>query len=295
MSQRFVYFGIAVALALSIAAAAPAATIDVEQLECIPLEGNSVVRAKIDGAEGGYTGRVYFRRLNNLVEDFYYVQLRPGGGGDWWAALPKSEDHELPETDLEPKPGEPPPDYPWAAWWKAKEASVDRDPNGDLDDEIIRERASEGKKIKRDWMVAQSDEDLQRWLESLENEPAEYYAAVFDSYGKQLVQSKVHVVPVRRDCPFPLTPVEFGQAQNLTVGETAPWQEGEPVFHWLCDGIVTRINNLGIMRADEICRACVVAWADRREFLLPAALAGVGGIITISIPPDPSPTRPGPR
>lgn len=301
MASRTLKLGIG-ALALLGAVAANAQPVTVEQLGCIPLEGNSVVRAKIGGAEGGYTARLYFRRLHNLVEDFYYVPMRPSGGADWWSVLPKPEDRKLPEKRLEPKAGEPPPDYPWAAWWKAKEAADDRDPNGDLDDDVIRERASAYLQMKkdpawrltRDWMAQLSDQDLQQWLESIEdeNEPAEYFVAVFNSYDKPVAHSAMRVVPVRRDCDVRLTEVEIGQARNLTVGETAPWQQGEPVFHWLCDGIVTRINDLGILRADEFCRACVVAWADKVNILVPAA--SILGVTTILITEEknPSPTLP---
>jgi hypothetical protein len=299
MRSSLTVSGLAAVVALAGALAVEGATIAVEQLPCLPLEGNGVVRARIDGLEGGYAARVYFRRLNNVVEDFYWVPMQPGGGSEWWAALPKPEDHPLAAKNLAAGDGQPPPNDPWAAWWKAKETSDHRDPNDDLDDELIRERASQGKRERRDWMESRSDADLQRWLESLDNEPAEYYVAVFDSYGKPLAdgQSETRVVPVSRDCPVQLTPRELGQAQNLTVGETAAWEGTEPVFHWLCDGIVTRVDVLGILRADEVCRACVVAWVDKREFLIPAAVGAVGGISVISLtpPPNPSPASPGPR
>ena len=96
-------------------------------------------------------------------------------------------------------------------------------------------------------MIKLADDDLQKWLESIRdlNEPAEYYVAVIDSYGKVVAKSSMHAVPVRRDCTVRLNAVEVGESRNLTVGETRPWQQGEPVFHWLCEGVVTRIDDAG--------------------------------------------------
>jgi hypothetical protein len=75
------------------------------------------------------------------------------------------------------------------------------------------------------------------------------------------------------------------------VGETSPKQQGKKVMAFLCDGIVTRINHAGVRRADEVCRACVAAWWQRKAVLIPAA-AGVGVIITDEPEPEPSPSRP---
>lgn len=288
---RAALYAAATLLALPATLAAQAAPVTVEQLECIPLEGNSVVRATINDIAGGYSARLYFRRLNNLVEDFYYVTMRPSGGPDWWAVLPRPEDHLLPEQRLA---GQPPPDSPWAAWWKAKEASADRNPNGDLDEDLIRERASEGKKEKRDWMSQLANNDLQSWLEGIRdlNEPAEYYVAVIDSYGKVVAKSGSHAVPVRRDCTVRLNAVEVGEARNLTVGETRPWQEAEPIFHWLCEGVVTRIDGIGILRADEICRACVVYPLGKPDFLVPVVAVLGTGVIIVTPEPRASPSRP---
>ena len=139
-----------------------------------------------------------------------------------------------------------------------------------------------------------ADNDLQNWLESIrdQNEPAEYYVAVIDSYGKVVAKSATHAVPVRRDCQVRLNAVEVGEARNLTVGETRPWEEGEPVFHWLCEGVVTRIDDAGILRADEICRACVVVWAGKPDFLVP--VVSVLGVSTILVTEAPKASPSGP-
>lgn len=275
------------------AAAQPAATrVSVEQLECLPLGRHGVARADIEGGAPGYTVRLHFRRLNEHVEDFYWVPMQ-ASEGRWWTALPQPEDHPLPRHELSRSARAERPqlesDQRWAAWWKAKELSDHRDPNIDLDEELIAERAQLGKAETRDWMIGRDDATLEQFLEGLEYEPAEYYAAAYDSYGEEVARSPMRVTPVTADCPLRLTPQEAGAANNLTIGESAPWQEGKPVFHWTCRGVVTRIDELMIPRADEICRACVVAF-ELKEIVAPVVLAtGVGIIID---EPDPSPIRP---
>ncbi|MEM7049148.1 MAG: hypothetical protein AAF604_05790 [Acidobacteriota bacterium] len=276
------------------AATAQTVAVDVEQVECLPLARNTVVKATVTGDPAGSTVRLFFRRMHEEVEDFYWVGMNPSAGG-YWGVLPRPEDHKLREHELDDPPDDVESDELWAAWWQAKEASEDRDPNDDLDDEIIRERASVGGFPEdRAWMTALDNDTFQRWLEDLENEPAEYYAAVFDASNELVAKSDMKVALVREECEVAFTPQEAGEALNLTIGETAPWQEGKKVFHWLCDGIVTRVNSAWIPRADEVCRSCVVALFNKRDFLVPATVVGVGGITTIIISddPDPSPTRP---
>jgi hypothetical protein len=283
-------FGFGVVAVLPAIAAAQAPTIDVGQVDCLPQGGNAVATATVTGsADAGSTVRLYFRRMNNLVEDFYYVEMQPSGGGEWWATFPRPENAKLPEKRLRDRDQDA-----WAAWWKAKEASDDRDPNDDLDDQVIRERASRGKQQDRSWMTPQTDEQLQDWLESLANEPAEYYAALVDPTGRELAKSAMHASMVRSDCRVQLTPPQIGYARNLTIGETAAWQENEEVFHWQCEGIVTRIDDQGILRADQDCRACVVAWWKQKQFLIPAAVVlGTGIVLIDDDDPPVSPTRPG--
>jgi hypothetical protein len=292
MSSRYLLFGALAALAFPGAASAQRVAVRTEQLPCVPLSANAAVGATVEGATAGATVRLYFRRLNNLVEDFYYVEMRPGGGTEWWGVLPRPEDHLLPEKEIAARSGQQPAENPWASWWKAKEGSEHRDPNDDLDDEVIRERAAVGKGEKRSWMTTESDDRLEDWLRRLENEPAEYYAAVYDSYGKPVARSDMRTAPITGDCRVSLTPAQVGTALNLTVGETAPWQIGEPLFHWQCEGVVTRIDDRGVLRSDEICRACVVAWEMKNEFLVPAI--GVLGttVVVVGDEPPVSPIRP---
>lgn len=211
-----------------------AAVPEVEQLPCLPQEGNAALEATATGVAAGDSVRVFFRRLHPDGA-FYWVEMNPGGGDRHWAVLPKPEDRrQLPLTD---------------DWWESLK--------------------------QRDWLpdvgaAEDRPEALDEWLAGLENEAAEYFVAVYDSSGERRVRSRTFVAPVRRDCDRRLPrdprgePVELarrvGQAQNLAIGETSEMQYGRPVFHWLCDGVVTRVDTLLVMRPDDVCRACVVAW-----------------------------------
>ena len=104
-----------------------------------------------------------------------------------------------------------------------------------------------------------TDQEFETWLDTLEYEPVEYFAAVFGPTGEQIAKSPMMIGEVRSesDCDVVLTPAQMGEAQNLVVGETAAWQRGKPVYHWLCDGVVTRVDPEGVKRPDETCRTCV--------------------------------------
>jgi len=251
----------------------PGIGIEIEEPQCIPQSGNGVVYATILPEVPGSNVRLFFRRMNLEVEDFYYTEMEPIGGGRYWGVFPVPEKSKFPKKDL--KRTETPPPDPWAAWWKAKEASDDRDPNDDLSKETIRQKAQEGKTEGRDWMQPLTDDQFQQWLEQQDTEPAEYFVAVYDSQGDRTAVSNMNVVPVTKDCKVQLSPQQDGLAQNLIVGETATWQKDESVFHWKCTGVVSRYDPYRILRADNSCRACIVAW-----WWPVAATAGALGIIT---------------
>ena len=125
------------------------------------------------------------------------------------------------------------------------------------------------------------------------NEQVDLYAALVDPEGKIAARSATETVKVTRDCKVKLTDKELGVAQNLTVGETSPKQEGKKVMAFLCDGVVTRVNYEGIRRSDGVCRACVIAWWQRKSVIIPAALIGTGVVVTGPGPgQEPSPSRP---
>lgn len=125
------------------------------------------------------------------------------------------------------------------------------------------------------------------------NDHIEYYSALVDPSGKVVARSPMQNVPVTADCKVQLDPKQRGVAENLTVGETSPNQQGKKVLAFLCDGVVTRVNYAGLRRSDEVCRACVVAWWQRKAVLIPVALAGAGVTIVDRQPsPEPSPSRP---
>lgn len=281
------------ALAFTLPASAQV-QVSAEQIECIPVKRNAVITARITGEPGGSTVRLYFRRLHEEVEDFYYVVMNPSGGGEYWAVLPKPADEDLDVEELEETESAEEDEFPQAAWWKAKDASDDRDPNDDLNEEIIEERASQGRQEDRDWMKALTLEELEDWLEELENEPTEYFVQVFDADGQPIsgARSATLSTVVTEDCEVDLDRRQQGQALNLVIGETAPWQIGRPVFHWLCDGIVSRIDYRDILRADEMCRAC--AFAMTQKLLVPATAGSVGvlGVVFSDEPEPVSPTDP---
>lgn len=284
-----------VAWAGSAPAAAQNPTISVEALPCLPQGGHGVARARVENEVPGTEVQLHFRRLNPLVEDFYWIEMESAGGGRYWVTVPAPDDDEFVRHDLARPRDNRQRDYLWAAWWREKDLSNDRNPNGDLDDEVIRERASQGKTVERDWLRDMELADLQQWLREQRYEPAEYFAAVVAPDGRILARSPLEVVPVTDDCDVQLDPREEGMAGNLVIGETAPWQESEgEVFHWLCDGIVSRVDPAGILRIDRHCRTCVIAWWEKKSFLIPASIAGIGGIGGVVLD-DPSPFTPEPE
>lgn len=275
-----------------------------QQLRCLEIGTHMVLQAKVDDEVVGSDVRLHFRRLHEVVEDFYWVRMQPKGGGYYWTVLPMPEEEKLVARELAKrveeleqleKERQEKIDENTAAWWLVKEHSEHRNPNGDLDDDQIRERASRGKLEQRTWMEKMDAEALEKFLVEQKYEPAEYFAAVYDAYGERISASDVKVVPVTDDCEGNLTAQEQGFAENLIVGETAPWQVGQDVFHWKCDGVITRVDYTGIWRGDDRCRACVIAWWKMKSFLLPVA-AGVAatGVVIIggNEPPRASPSTP---
>ena len=166
----------------------------------------------------------------------------------------------------------------------------------ELDDSLILERASLGKKLPREWLAEMDDATFQSWLKNLDYEPAEYYVSVHDADGRPLARSKTRVTEVKENCRVQLSEVERGESRNLTVGETAHWQRDEEVFHWLCDGIVTRIDPINVLRGDHFCRPCVIPpWKKRAAVIVPGLFVP-GTITTVhkDPPPPASPTVPDP-
>jgi len=299
----------ALVLALTVVLAAAAGaqsrgrspSVAAEQVACVPIGGNAVAWAKVENNLPDTSVRLFFRRLHDVVEDFYWVDMYPDGAGRYWGVFPKAEDHPLARHELlrDREAATTAPDREdqasrWAAWWRAKDRSDDRDPNQDLDQALIRERATLGKRFERDWLAKLDDADFEAWLERQINEPTEYFAAVVDSQGRALAQSKVLAAEVKSpdDCDPVFTPQQAGEKENLTVGETGGWQRDKPVFHWLCDGVVTRYDPFFIKRPDDVCRACVIAWWHKKEFLVPLVTVPPAVIITQFNNDPVSPSRP---
>lgn len=144
------------------------------------------------------------------------------------------------------------------------------------------------------WVAMEADPGGRFWAvppkPEKRNEQVEYYGALVDPAGKVIARSEAQIVKVTGDCKPNLGPRELGVAENLTVGETSSKQQGKKVMAFLCDGVVTRVNHAGVRRADEVCRACVIAWWQRKAVIIPAA--GVLGVIVTDDDPEPSPARP---
>jgi len=232
---------------------AQAPTVTVDEVACLPLEENEILNATVNPEVGGSSVRLYFRRLNP-VGDFYYSEMDTPGGGMYWSPFPKPEDREQPELTDE--------------WW-----------------DVLKDR---------DWMEGHDREWLENLLEEQENEFAEYYVAVKSATGESLSRSKFTLTPVleQDDCEVELTERQDGMAENMTIGETIEEQEGREVFHWLCDGIVTRIDIEDILRADEFCRACVIAWPPAVIPLIVSAGIVSAALIEDEEPEPASPTTP---
>jgi len=219
-----------------IAAGAFAQELSTEGVECLPNEANQLITAKVDPeVRGSDEVRLYFRRLNPTGA-YYWVEMNPSGDGSYWAAFPKPETRAQRELSDD--------------WWEILES--------------------------RDWMADRDREWLEDYFDSQEHELAEYYIAAVDIEGQELAKTATALVEVkdRDDCRVPLDPYQVGQTRNLTVGETTEAQQGQEVYHWLCDGIVSRVNYESILREDEYCRACVVAaWLP----VVPAGAALIAG------------------
>ena len=260
-----------------------AQSISVDDLDCVPLQphdedengqenNHGLVWARVSPDQPGTEVRLFFRRLHPEVEDFYY-----------WGVLPNPEDQETDIKTLD--------------WWARKEASDDRNPDGDLDVDVIRERAQVGRAESRDWISTFSAGDWDAWIADQRSEPAEFFAAVYDTSGNRQAASEMKISSVREDCSATLDSKQIGEASNQTLGETAAWQHDLAPFHWQCDHVVTRIDYAGVKREDAVCRACVVAVIP---FWIPATVAGaaLGGIITVDpvpppgLPPTASPSEP---
>lgn len=204
-----------IACLLAAGARAQTPSVTVEPTQCIPVEDNGVITARVQPEVGGTAPRLYFRWREHGT--FYWVPMNAAGAGRYWAVLPKPE---------------------------------------------------------------KTTENVER------------YVSVVDAGGRELARSGSATIPVQRDCKVELDAKQQGQAENLIVGETALPQKGRDVLGFLCDGIVSRVDANGILRVDDVCRTCVVAWWRRTPLIAAPALIGTGIIINETPDPEPSPSRP---
>lgn len=78
-----------VGAALIAATAVHAQTIEIEQLQCIPVGDNAIVKATASNEPAGESPRLYFRWRNH--GEPYWVELEPAGGGRYWSVFPRPE------------------------------------------------------------------------------------------------------------------------------------------------------------------------------------------------------------
>lgn len=213
--------------------------VSVDQVKCLPASEHGVITAQVKGDPPAATTRIFFRRLNKDIDDFYYVVAYTNGGGDYWGTLPKPKECKLLTPALSRNV---------ADWWKEREGELRY-----LDHQ-------------RTWLLKLDFDTLKKQFEEFRHEPVEYYGALFDASGNQLARSDIKVVPVRDDCELKLTPQQKGESENLIVGETTTLQgkDENKLFHWECSGIVTRIDPNGVRRAD-VCRDPFIAlWEEEQ-------------------------------
>lgn len=122
-------------------------------------------------------------------------------------------------------------------------------------------------------------------------ETVERYLTVAEPGGRELARSASATIPVQGDCKVTLDAKQRGQAENLVIGETALPQKNRDVLGFLCDGIVSRVDADGVLRVDDVCRVCVVAWW-KKGAAMTAPLVGIPSIIVTQDDPEPSPSRP---
>ena len=226
-----------------------------EPVECLPVEENRTYETAVDNVEAGDTVRLYFRRLNPLGE-FYYVQMASAGGDRYWTTFPKAKEEEQSELS--------------DGWWDSLKT--------------------------RDWVEGRDRNWLEDLLEEQKQEAAEYYVAVFNPAGELKERSKVLMTSVKKDgCTEPMDPKQQGWANNLTIGETSAVQRNQEVYHWLCAGIVTRINPEDVRRPDQYCRACAAGflfWVPPVAGAATIAIIGGGLINSTSTPVEATPRQP---
>ena len=117
MRTFFVAFPLVVTLASVALGAEP--RIDVESAPCLQVRENAVVKALVTDNLPETTARLYFRRLHEEVEDFYWVEMEPMGNGEHWGVLPKPQNEVLERREAEEV--EEQVRERWAAWWRLKE------------------------------------------------------------------------------------------------------------------------------------------------------------------------------
>jgi hypothetical protein len=74
--------------------------ISVGPLACLPQRGNGVVTATVSPEVPGATVRLFWRRLNLEVEDFYYVPMESVGAGQYWGVFAVPDGSSIQKKEL---------------------------------------------------------------------------------------------------------------------------------------------------------------------------------------------------
>ena len=91
MSRIFAFVSLGLALLLAVPAPLLAqAVVTPTEVPCLVVDGNTPVMLQVRPERGLSSVRVYFRAVNE-PEDFYYLEMRDSGAGNFWAVLPMPE------------------------------------------------------------------------------------------------------------------------------------------------------------------------------------------------------------
>jgi hypothetical protein len=96
-----------------------------------------------------------------------------------------------------------------------------------------------------------------------------------------LTRSAEKSVAVNSTCKTALNDEQKKVAQNLVAGETKDTQRDKEILGFQCEGVVSRIDSIGVLRPDEACRRAAILAATQTAVLIPALVVGAGGAVII--------------
>ena len=136
------------------------------------------------------------------------------------------------------------------------------------------------------------DPAFESWLVEQRYEPTEWFVATVDGEGKLLERTPMRIATVDPECKAALTREQKRESNEVRVGDTAAWQDGELPFHWECADLGERIDVDGD-EDDPVCPAAIIWWP------VAGGLGALGAIVVLDDddppgggPPEVSPSRP---